>query len=70
MIGGVKILVDGRFARQARELSLRFQCGDCFHYVPETGGCAHFWPNDEHKAPPPEGDEQSDLLFCKEFELR
>ena len=63
----MKILVDGRFARQVEELALRFQCADCFHYVAATGDCAHFWPNEEHKRPLPQG--TSELSFCKEFEL-
>ena len=63
----MKIRVDDRFSRQVEATDLRFRCVDCFHYLPSTGGCAHFWPNEEHNAPLPE--EPTDLAFCKEFEL-
>ena len=63
----MKIHVDGGFRRQAEDHALRFRCADCFHYLPATGGCAHFWPNEEHKGPLPET--PTDLSFCKEFEL-
>jgi hypothetical protein len=63
---GVRLPVDSLWWSEVERFALRFTCVDCLHFLAATDGCAHFWPNAEHKAPPRSG---THVVFCKEFEL-
>jgi hypothetical protein len=66
----MRVVVDHRFVREARELGLRFLCGDCVHRSPRTGACAHAWPDEDHRTMPELAPgEEAPLSFCKEFEM-
>jgi hypothetical protein len=62
----VRLPVDGRFLKEIERFALRFTCADCLHFLAETSGCAHFWPNAEHRFLPRA---DAEVVFCKEFEL-
>lgn len=59
--------VDDRLRREAREFSFRFACESCAAFVVETKGCAHSYPNAEHRDI--ELATAETIVFCKEFEL-
>ena len=57
------------FAEQSARYALRFTCEQCSYFVVEGQRCSHGYPNHEHQSAHYE-QEVSDLVFCKEFELR
>jgi hypothetical protein len=59
--------VDATLRREAARYRLRFGCGDCAHFDPETGGCAEGYPNHAHRDVLL--DAADALEFCKSFEL-
>ena len=59
--------VDERFRREARDFSLRFGCESCAAFEPESGACAHQYPNREHVGV--ELATAETIVFCKEFDL-
>ena len=61
----MRVVVGEGFGVEAEQFTLRFTCADCFHYLADTGGCAHEWPNQEHMDLRP----AREVVFCKEFEL-
>lgn len=52
-----------RFPAERRRYRLVFTCEDCAHFVPDTGACAHGYPNEDHRAA-----EGTRVVFCKEFD--
>ena len=57
------------FKDEVERYSFIFCCEDCAHFCPDTGGCAHFFPNAKHrKKTYREAKEGERLFFCKEFE--
>lgn len=63
----MKTRVDARFRSEAERFRLVFACEDCAHFTPESGTCAHGYPNEAHRDGPLENVQS--LEFCKEFEL-
>lgn len=63
----MKTRVDANFREEARRFRLSFTCEECAHFVPESGACGNGYPNEAHRAMAL--DAQSELEFCKEFEL-
>lgn len=57
------------FAAQRVRYALHFTCEHCSHFVVEGERCAHGYPNQLHREAH-YANEDSDLVFCKEFELR
>jgi hypothetical protein len=68
MLFFVRIHRDQQFDAEAQRLDFRHCCEDCGHYDVATGGCRHYWPNEEHRQAfylrP-----GTEVVFCKEFEL-
>ena len=63
----MKTRVDDVLRSEAARFRLRFTCGDCAHFAPERGACAHGYPTEAHRDVRLE--HARDLEFCKEFEL-
>ncbi len=62
-----------RFAEERARFALRHVCEDCALYDERIHACAHEYPTDVHERAyydPPNGKPPSDIVFCKEFELR
>jgi len=57
------------FVEQRSRFELRFTCEHCCYFAAENERCSHGYPNLEHRAAHYEQG-ASDLVFCKEFELR
>jgi hypothetical protein len=77
----VRVTIDAAFGEETERFDFRFTCRDCFYFsgVRTSAGpdvpsgrhpplCAHEWPNELHLERPPAG--ASEVVFCKEFELR
>ena len=71
ILGYVRQPRDARFNDERRHYALRHCCEDCVYFEPTTGGCRHFWPNDEHRRAfyATVGRQPAWIVFCKEFEL-
>jgi hypothetical protein len=66
----MRVRVDQVFVNEAEGLALRYLCRDCVHHDPVADGCAHGWPDRDHREPPRViPGETSEHSFCKEFEL-
>ena len=57
------------FREECGLFELRFTCRDCAHFDLPAASCAHGYPVADHLDPPPDA-LGSELVFCKEFELR
>jgi hypothetical protein len=57
------------FQEQSAHYALRFTCEQCSYFVVDGARCSHGYPNHEHLAEHYRQD-VSELVFCKEFELR
>jgi hypothetical protein len=67
----MRIPLTEQLLREAAQFQLRTACVHCFHYLPATGGrCAHEWPNQEQRRWPIDPSRETEMGFCKEFELR
>ena len=59
--------VDERLRAEARAFGLCFTCERCAHFAPETKTCGNGYPTEPHRDVSLE--EDSELTFCKQFEL-
>jgi hypothetical protein len=58
------------FLRESAQFSLRFTCEHCSHFQEERGICTHGYPTEVHRAACyAEASEQTELTFCKDFDL-
>jgi hypothetical protein len=57
------------FFEQRARFALRFTCEHCTYFDAERERCMHGYPNREHRAARYEQG-ATDLVFCKEFELK
>lgn len=59
------------FLRESTQFALRFTCEHCSHFQEERGVCTHGYPTAVHRAAHYAGaNEQTELTFCKDFDLR
>jgi hypothetical protein len=59
------------FVAQRVRFALRFTCEHCAHFQAEHERCTHGYPNDVHRAARYErAAEETELVFCKDFDLR
>lgn len=56
------------FRDERARYALRFTCEHCTYFHAESERCTHGYPNAEHRAAR-YGDDATELLFCKDFEL-
>jgi hypothetical protein len=56
------------FLVERQAYALKHCCEDCVLFNKATEECAHGWPNEAHRRSYYETP-QSDIVFCKEFEL-
>jgi hypothetical protein len=56
------------FAEERERFAFRFCCEDCAHRTRE-GGCAHYWPQQDHRTETYADPARREIVFCKEFEL-
>jgi hypothetical protein len=65
----MRIAWDAQFDEERRRYGLLANCEDCAYRVPETGRCAHRFPNLEHLRARWDHFEEGDhVVFCKDFE--
>jgi hypothetical protein len=59
------------FVVERERFALRFTCEHCSHFQAEHERCTHGYPNDVHRAARyDEAGEETELIFCKDFDLR
>lgn len=59
------------FLEQSARFALRFTCEHCSHFQAERERCTHGYPCDVHRAAHYEhAGAETELLFCKDFDLR
>jgi hypothetical protein len=59
------------FVAQRARFALRFTCEHCVHFQAEHERCTHGYPTEVHRAARYEqAAEETDLVFCKDFDLR
>jgi hypothetical protein len=56
------------FHDERRRYALRFTCEYCTYFHADEERCTHGYPNAEHRAAR-YTEAESELLFCKDFEL-
>lgn len=67
----MKIRVESRsFAEQVQAHAFRFCCEDCAFFSARADRCAHGWPTREHRSKRYRSSDLTEVVFCKEFELR
>ncbi|HEX6246006.1 MAG TPA: hypothetical protein VFZ61_34005 [Polyangiales bacterium] len=58
------------FTEQRARYALRFTCEHCSHFQVERGSCTHGYPTGVHRsARYEEPSEDTELVFCKDFDL-
>ena len=63
----MKTRVDASFREEAERFRLRYACEACAHFDEIGESCSNGFPNSAHRGLPLV--EQSELEFCKQFEL-
>jgi hypothetical protein len=59
------------FLAQRECFALRFTCEHCSHFQAERERCTHGYPTEVHRAAHYEGASvETELVFCKDFDLR
>lgn len=71
----MKFALTEQLLDEARRFELRSACRDCFFWREAAHACAHDWPNEGQQrwpldAPDADGSVPTEVMFCKEFELR
>ena len=65
---------DPRFTDEKKLFVLRHTCEECAFFVAAAESCAHEWPTELHRRayyePGPAAAAPSEIVLCKEFELR
>lgn len=60
-------MVDDQLRQEASRYALCFTCDACAHFAPERLACGNGYPTEPHRLVDLARD--SELLFCKDFEL-
>ncbi len=55
------------FDDERERFDLRYTCEDCALFDSATEQCRHGWPTEQHRRR--DREPQSEVTFCKEFEL-
>lgn len=59
------------FVAQRSQFALRFTCEHCSHFQVEQQRCTHGYPTEVHRsARYDDASDQTELVFCKDFDLR
>jgi hypothetical protein len=59
------------FVAQRERFALRFTCEHCSHFQAERERCTHGYPTEVHRgARYDEASAETELVFCKDFDLR
>jgi hypothetical protein len=67
----VKQRCSPEFRAERVRFALRFTCEHCSHFQAERERCAHGYPSEVHRASRyDEAGEETELVFCKDFDLR
>ena len=67
----MRSIADARFVEERIRFRLRQACEDCVHFVASEESCAHGYPTEDHRAARFEAlAVGSEVVFCKEWELR
>lgn len=66
----MRLPLGAEFRDQWERFAFRFCCEHCAHFDRATQRCAHGWPTREHRLARYRDPRCTELVFCKEFELR